>query len=138
MKVMVLKLIVGMLGLIENEVILLLLLLLNGVGEESGGVGTDFGPIAVLGDHVRVAGYTHATCGKALSSLLRSLDMFLQVLLEICLLGVGLPAVLTNVGFQMLRLLVLGNVIKQRVLVDETLVAGITFERLISRMTPRV
>jgi hypothetical protein len=61
--------------------------------------------------------------------------MFLQMLLEICLLRVGLSAILANVRFEVLRLFMLGNVIEQCIFVDKALVAGITFERLISRMT---
>lgn len=54
--------------------------------------------------------------------------MFLHVLGEVGLLGIGFAAVLADVCLQMLGFLVLGNVVEQRRLIREALVTGIAFE----------
>ena len=53
-------------------------------------------------------------------------------------LRVALPTVGTNVCLYMLRLLVLGYVVEQRLLVSETLIAGVTLVGFVSLMTPGV
>jgi len=60
------------------------------------------------------------------------------VLGQVGLLGVGLAAVLADVRLQVLRLLVLGDVLQQRRLVGEALVAGVALERLVRLVAPRV
>ena len=53
-------------------------------------------------------------------------------------LGVALAAVSTNMGLDMLGLLVLGDVLQQRGLVSKTLVAGLALVGLVRLMTPGV
>ena len=57
--------------------------------------------------------------------------VLLHVLGQVGLLRVGLATELADVGLQVLGLLVLGYVVKQRVLVDEALVAGVALVRLV-------
>lgn len=64
-------------------------------------------------------------------SLVRPLRMFLHMLRQIGLLGVTLAAVLADVRFKVLRLLVLRYVLEQAGLVGEALVAGVTLVRLV-------
>lgn len=64
-------------------------------------------------------------------SLVRPLRMFLHMLRQISLLGVTLAAVLADVRFKVLRLLVLRYVLEQAGLVGEALVAGVTLVRLV-------
>lgn len=66
------------------------------------------------------------------------LGVLLHVFLQVRLLRVALAAVLTDVGLQMLALLVLGNVLEQRRLVAEALVARVALVRLVCLMAPRV
>jgi hypothetical protein len=51
-------------------------------------------------------------------------------------LCVALSAVLADVCLEVLRLLVLGDVLEQRGLVDKTLVARVALVRLVSLVTP--
>lgn len=60
------------------------------------------------------------------------------MLAQIRLLGVALATVLADVRLQMLRLFVLGYVLKQAGLVGEALVAGVAFVRFVGLVTPRV
>ena len=53
-------------------------------------------------------------------------------------LRVALPTVGTNVCLYVLRLLMLGYVVEQRLLVSETLIAGVTLVGFVSLMTPGV
>ena len=53
-------------------------------------------------------------------------------------MGVALAAVGTDVRLYMLRLLVLGDVLEQRLLVREALVAGVALVRLVSLVAPGV
>ena len=64
--------------------------------------------------------------------------MLLHVLGQVGFLGVALAAVGADVRLQMLGLLVLGDVLQQRGLVVETLVAGVTFVWLVRLVTPGV
>ena len=53
-------------------------------------------------------------------------------------LRVALPTVGTNVCLNMLRLLMLGYVVEQGLLVSKTFIAGVTLVGLVRLMTPRV
>ena len=53
-------------------------------------------------------------------------------------MGVALAAIGTDVCLYMLRLLVLGDVLEQRLLVREALVAGVALVRLVSLVAARV
>ena len=53
-------------------------------------------------------------------------------------LGVALATVGTDVCLYMLGLLVLGDVLKERLFVGEALVAGVALVRLVSLVAPRV
>ena len=53
-------------------------------------------------------------------------------------LGVALAAVSTNMGLDMLGLLVLGDVLKERLFVREALVAGVALVGLVSLVAARV
>jgi hypothetical protein len=57
--------------------------------------------------------------------------MFLHVLGQVGLLRVGLATVLANMGLEVLGLLVLGDVLKKSVFVDEALVAGVALVGLV-------
>ena len=57
---------------------------------------------------------------------------------QVGLLCVGLPAVLADVRLEVLRLLVLGDVLEQRGLVGEALVAGVALVRLVGLVAPAV
>ena len=63
--------------------------------------------------------------------LVRSVGVLLHVLGQVGLLRVALSAVLANVRFEMLGLLVLGYVLEERRLVDEALVAGVALVGLV-------
>lgn len=71
-------------------------------------------------------------------SFVGPLGVLLHVLLQVRLLRVALAAVLTDVGLQVLALLVLGDVLEQRRLVAEALVARVALVRLVRLMAPRV
>lgn len=71
-------------------------------------------------------------------SLVRSLRVLLHVLRQIGLLGVTFAAVLADVRFQVLRLLVLRYVLEQARLVGEALVTGVTLVRLVGLVASRV
>ena len=88
------------------------------------------GPVQVLGH----------PCGSSNDGrpLVRPVSVLLHVLGQVGLLGVALAAVGADVGLQMLGLLVLGDVLQQRGLVVETLVAGVTFVWLVRLVTPGV
>ena len=53
-------------------------------------------------------------------------------------LGVALSTIGTNVCLYVLGLLVFGDVVKERLLVSKTLVAGVTFVWLVRLVTPGV
>ena len=57
--------------------------------------------------------------------------VFGHVTLQVGLLSVGLAAEITNVCLEVFRVLVLGNVFKKSLLIEEALVATVAFERLI-------
>ena len=57
---------------------------------------------------------------------------------QVGLLGVALPAVRADVGLQMLRVLVLGDVLQQGCLVVEAFVAGVTLVGLVCLVTSGV
>ena len=63
--------------------------------------------------------------------LLRPVAVLLHVLGQVGFLGVTLPAELADVGLEVFRLLVFGNVVEQGVLVDEALVAGVALVGLV-------
>lgn len=94
-------------------------------------VRTDFGPVVVLmvGGH-RVYRRPEARADDRWS-LVRPLRVLLHMLRQIGLLGVTLTAVLADVRFQVLRLLVLRYVLEQTRLVGEALVTGVTLVRLV-------
>ena len=64
--------------------------------------------------------------------------MLLHVLRQVGLLSVTLATVGADVRLQVLRLLVLGDVLEQGDLVVEALVAGVALVRLVSLVAPRV
>lgn len=70
-------------------------------------------------------GHPSAGREKSARSLFRPVAVLLHVLGQVGLLRVALSAELADVSLQVLRLLVLGNVIEESVLVDEALVAGV-------------
>ena len=70
--------------------------------------------------------------------LVRPVRVLLHVLGEIRLLRVGLPAVLADVGLEVLGLLVLGDVLEEGALVDEALVARVALVRLVCLVAARV
>jgi hypothetical protein len=67
-----------------------------------------------------------------------TLSMLLHVLLQISFLSVTFATVLANVRFEVFALLVLGDVLQKRRLVNETLVARVTLVRFVGLMAPRV
>lgn len=71
-------------------------------------------------------------------SLLRPVAVLLHVFGQVGFLGVALPAELADVCLEVFRLLVLGNVVEERVLVDEALVAGVALVRLVRLVAARV
>ena len=92
--------------------------------------GVHLGPIQVLG-HVRRSRNNRR-------SLVRSIGVLLHVLRKIRLLSVTLATVGADVCLYMLRLLVLGDVLEEGLLVGEALVAGVALVRLVSLVAPRV
>ena len=70
--------------------------------------------------------------------LVRPVRVFLHVLGQVGLLGVGLPAVRTDVGLQVFGLLVLRDVVQEGGLVMETFIAGVTLVGFVSLVTPGV
>lgn len=94
-------------------------------------VRANLGPVVVLmvGGH-RVYRRPEARADDR-RSLVRSLRVLLHMLRQIGLLGVTLTAVLADVRFQVLRLLVLRYVLEQTRLVGEALVTGVTLVRLV-------
>ena len=72
------------------------------------------------------------------SSLVHPVRVLLHVLRQVRFLSVTLATVGTDVCLQVLRLLVLGDVLKQRDLVVEALVAGVALVRLVSLVAARV
>ena len=92
--------------------------------------GVHLGPIQVLG-HVRRSRNNRR-------SLVRSISVLLHVLRKIRLLSVTLATVGADVCLYMLRLLVLGDVLEEGLLVGEALVAGVALVRLVSLVAPRV
>ena len=64
--------------------------------------------------------------------------MLLHVLRKVGLLRVTLSTVGADVCLYMLRLLVLGDVLEEGLLVGEALVAGVALVRLVSLVAPRV
>ena len=92
--------------------------------------GVHLGPIQVLG-HVRRSRNNRR-------SLVRSISVLLHVFRKIRLLSVTLATVGADVCLYMLRLLVLGDVLEEGLLVGEALVAGVALVRLVSLVAPRV
>lgn len=127
-------------------------LLLYGLGQRGGGtINAHFSPIRGISIIHRLplqiqpnATRWHMLLqigGRRRVSLLLFLglfSMFLQMLLQIGLLRVGLAAQLANVRLQMLRVLVLGYVFEQRYLIAEALVARVAFERFVRLMAARM
>lgn len=70
--------------------------------------------------------------------LVRPLGVLLHVLGEVGLLSVGLAAVLTDVGLEVLGLLVLRDVLEETRLVAEALVAGVALVRFVGLVAPRM
>ena len=70
--------------------------------------------------------------------LVGPLRVFLHMLGQVRLLRVRLAAVLTDVRFEVLGLLVLGDMLQQRRLVHEALVARVAFVRLVRLVAARV
>ena len=64
--------------------------------------------------------------------------VFFHEFSSISYLGVAFAAVGTDVGLDVLGLLVLGDVLEEGLLVGEALVAGVALVRLVSLVAPRV
>ena len=92
--------------------------------------GVHLGPIQVLG-HVRRSRNNRR-------SLVRSISVLLHVLRKIRLLSVTLATVGADVCLYMLRLLMLGYVVEQGLLVSKTFIAGVTFVGFVGLMTAGV
>ncbi len=89
---------------------------------------------AVLAALAALASLAGLSSGRALAlvdgrTFVRSVGVLLHVFGQVCLLGVGLAAVLANVGLEVLGLLVLGDVLQEGGLVGETLVAAANREK---------
>lgn len=80
----------------------------------------------------------HIEIGVSLLLFFGFLGMLLQVLLQICLLGVRFAAQITNVGLQVFRIFVFWYVLEQSHLVGETLVARVAFEGFVRLMATRM
>uniref|UniRef100_A0A182J195 Uncharacterized protein n=1 Tax=Anopheles atroparvus TaxID=41427 RepID=A0A182J195_ANOAO len=76
--------------------------------------------------------------GRLVAALLLLLRVLLHVLGQVGLLRVRLAAQLADVRLQVLGVLVLRDVLEQRGLVGEALVARVALERLVRLMAPRV
>ena len=99
------------------------------------------GPVAVLCGAAKVAHWccrVRCSLGHDWGTLVRPVRVLLHVLRQVGLLSVTLAAVGADVRLQVLRLLVLGDVLEQGDLVVEALVAGVALVRLVGLMTPRV
>ena len=92
--------------------------------------GVHLGPIQVLG-HVRRSRNNRR-------SLVRSISVLLHVFRKIRLLSVTLATVGADVCLYMLRLLMLGYVVEQGLLVSKTFIAGVTLVGLVRLVTPGV
>ena len=71
-------------------------------------------------------------------SYLIYLSIVMIILKRHSYLGVALSTIGTNVCLYVLGLLVFGDVVKERLLVSKTLVAGVTFVWLVRLVTPGV
>lgn len=109
----------------------MVVLLVHGVHQVVGRVGGDLRPV-VRG----VEGDPRNAYDRR--SLVGPLRVLLHVLRQIRLLRVALPAVLADVSLEMLALLVFGDVLQQRGLVGEALIAGVALVGLVGLMAPRV
>ena len=92
------------------------------------------GRLGCLGGSLRLLGSGRLGSGRLGGKLglgVAPVRVLLHVLGQVGLLRVGLAAELADVGLQVFGLLVLGYVVKQRVLVDEALVAGVALVRLV-------
>lgn len=98
---------------------------------------TDLGPVVVLVVGHRVYRWPESGADDGWS-FIGALRVLLHVLRQIGLLGVALAAVLTDVGLEVLRLLVLGYVLEQARLVRETLVAGVALVGLVGLVAARM
>ena len=99
------------------------------------------GPVAVLCGAAKVAHWccrVRCSLGHDWWPLVRPVRVLLHVLRQVGLLSVTLAAVGADVRLQVLRLLVLGDVLEQGDLVVEALVAGVALVRLVSLVAPRV
>ena len=99
------------------------------------------GPVAVLCGAAKVAHWccrVRCSLGHNWWPLVRPVRVLLHVLCQVGLLSVTLATVGTDVRLQVLRLLVLGDVLEQGDLVVEALVAGVALVRLVSLVAPRV
>jgi len=98
-------------------------------------VWANFGPVMVL----MVSGHRVYRRPEARAddrrSLVRSFRVLLHMLRQIGLLSVTFTAILADVRFQMLRLLVLRYVLEQTRLVGEALVTGVTLVRFVGLVT---
>ena len=77
-------------------------------------------------------------CVRQGRSLIQPISMLLHVFVKISLLGVALAAILTDMGLQVLTLLVLGDVLQEGSLIHETLVASVTLVRFVGLVGSRV
>lgn len=123
-----------------------LLLLLHDVRHVGCRIRTHLGPVGVFAaGHGRRDGCVGIEIQRATTAacsdrwpLVRSLGVLLHVLGKVGFLGVGLATVLADMGLQMLRFFVLGNMLQQRWLIGETLVARVALEGFVRLVAPGV
>ena len=104
-------------------------------------VPVHLGPVAVLSWASQVTHWgrwIRCSLSHNRRPLVCPISVLLHVFCQVRLLGVTLATVGTDVCLQVLRLLVLGDVLKQRDLVVEALVAGVALVRLVSLVAARV
>merc|ERR1719266_495382 len=86
---------------------------------------------------IQVLGHVRGSCNDR-RALVRPVSVLLHVLRKIRLLSVTLSTVGADVCLYMFRLLVLRDVLKERLFVGEALVAGVALVRLVSLVAARV
>ena len=86
---------------------------------------------------IQVLGHVRGSCNDR-RALVRPVSVLLHVLRKIRLLSVTLSTVGADVCLYMFRLLVLRDVLKERLFVGEALVAGVALVRLVTLMASRM
>ena len=86
---------------------------------------------------VQVLGHVRRSCNDR-RTLVCPVSVLLHVLRKVRLLRITLSTIGADVCLYMLGLLVLGDVLEERLFVGEALVAGVALVRLVSLVAPRV